>query len=106
MHHIKQHEGGPIGLRSTCALARVVMGRWDIKWNKRMAANNIMVEDDGRFPDVPSEARLEVDRGWVVVQEGVGGAGPTTLPHRDNEKDGIWEHARVDRVPFLHSGNT
>ena len=28
----KQKEGGQIGLRSTCALAKVVMGRWDIKW--------------------------------------------------------------------------
>jgi hypothetical protein len=45
----KQREGGPIGLRSTCALSRVVMGRWDMKWNDRMTANNIVVEDDGRL---------------------------------------------------------
>jgi hypothetical protein len=47
----KQQEGGPIGLRSTCALARVVMGRWDCKWKKRMSKTNIKMEDDGRFVD-------------------------------------------------------
>ena len=31
----KQKQGGPIGLRSMCALARVVMGRWDTKWKDR-----------------------------------------------------------------------
>jgi hypothetical protein len=47
----KPRKGGPIGLRSMCALARVVMGRWDCKWKKRMVSNNIKVEDDGRFVD-------------------------------------------------------
>ena len=28
--------GGPIGLCSTCALARVVMGRWDQKWKEQL----------------------------------------------------------------------
>ena len=44
----KQREGGPIGLRSTCALARVVMAKWDIKWKARMDKLNINVEDVGR----------------------------------------------------------
>ena len=43
----KQKEGGPIGLRSMCALARVVMGRWDIKWKETVKSRNIWVEDDG-----------------------------------------------------------
>ena len=47
----KQKEGGPIGLRSTCALARVVMGRWDSKWNKMVNKNNLVVEDNGRYVD-------------------------------------------------------
>ena len=29
--HYKPRERGPIGLMSTCALSRVVMGRWDMK---------------------------------------------------------------------------
>ena len=48
----KQREGGPIGLRSTCALARVVMGRWDMKWKEKVKSCNIKVEDDGRYVDV------------------------------------------------------
>ena len=47
----KQREGGPIGLRSMCALKRVVMERWDCKWNKGMADNNLVVDDDGRYVD-------------------------------------------------------
>ena len=47
----KQKEGGPIGLRSTYALALVVMGRWNMKWKKKVKTNNIRVEDDGRYVD-------------------------------------------------------
>ena len=32
----RQRVGGPIGLRSTCALARVIMALWDIKWGERL----------------------------------------------------------------------
>ena len=49
--HYKQKDGGPIGLRSTCALSRVVMGRWDCKWKSRMSSSNVTVEDDARFVD-------------------------------------------------------
>ena len=59
----KQREGGPIGLRSTCALARVVMAKWDIKWKARMTDSNVKLEDDGRFVD---DAR---------AQSGLGGDG-------------------------------
>ena len=60
----KQREGGPIGLRSTCALARVVMGRWDCKWKKRMASNNIKVEDDGKFVDDARIFLYSIRPGW------------------------------------------
>ena len=59
-----QREGGPIGLRSTCALSRVVMGRWDVKWNTRMTANNIKVEEDGRFVDDARVFMFPVRPGW------------------------------------------
>ena len=50
----QQKDGGPIGLRGTCAIARVVMPRFDIKWKKRL--NDLKIElmlncrymDDGR----------------------------------------------------------
>ena len=41
-----------IGLRSTCTLIRVVMGRWDCKWKERMATNNVKVEDMINIPAV------------------------------------------------------
>ena len=40
----KQTDGGPIGLRSMCALAHVIMSRWDIKWKNCLKENNIMTE--------------------------------------------------------------
>ena len=67
----KQQEGGPIGLRSMCALARVVMGRWDIKWNKRMAAHNFKVEDDGLFVDDARVFMYPVRPGWRWVEGGL-----------------------------------
>ena len=30
--YYRQTSGGPIGLRSTCAVARLVMKVWDVKW--------------------------------------------------------------------------
>ena len=47
----KQKEGGHIGLRSTCALACVVMARWDMKWKSRLESNNVELEEDGRYVD-------------------------------------------------------
>merc|ERR1711940_165359 len=60
----KQREGGPIGLRSTCALARVVMGRWDIKWKERLAESKIEMEDDGRYVDDARSYLYPVRPGW------------------------------------------
>ena len=45
----RQTEGGPIGLRSTCAVARVVMSRWDVKFKQRLGEANIMTALDGRY---------------------------------------------------------
>ena len=60
----KQRDGGPIGLRSTCALSRVVMARWDCKWKERMQQSNIKVEDDGRFVDDARVFMYPVRPGW------------------------------------------
>ena len=34
-----QKAGGPIGLRSTCAVARIVMSSWDAKWQERITSS-------------------------------------------------------------------
>ena len=46
-----QSDGGPIGLRSTCAIARVVMARHGIQWKQRMEDNNIKLEGFGFYVD-------------------------------------------------------
>jgi hypothetical protein len=41
------------------------MGRWDCKWKKRMASNNIKVEDDGRFVDDARIFLYSIKPGWM-----------------------------------------
>ena len=43
----KQSDGGPIGLRPTCAIAKVVMARHNQKWSQSMLENNISTEFNG-----------------------------------------------------------
>ena len=45
----KQTGGGPIGLRSTCAVARVAMSAWDKKWLARLGVANILLEMACRY---------------------------------------------------------
>ena len=67
----RQSEGGPIGLRSTCAVARVVMARWDIKYKERLAAANILTELDGRYVDDGRLVLYPVRAGWRWFQDGL-----------------------------------
>ena len=47
----KQAKGGPIGLRGTCALARVVMNVWDSLWEEELTKVNLEWEDYMRYMD-------------------------------------------------------
>ena len=67
----KQREGGPIGFRSTCALSKVVMGRWDCKWKSRMSSSNVTVEDDGRFVDDARAFLYSIRPGWRWEHDGL-----------------------------------
>ena len=60
----RQTEGGPIGLRSTCAVARVVMARWDSKFKKRLQEINLRTELDGRYVDDGRLVLYPVRPGW------------------------------------------
>ena len=60
----RQTEGGPIGLRSTCAVARVVMSRWDQKLKQRMVDSNISSEADGRYVDDGRLILYPIRSGW------------------------------------------
>ena len=46
-----QKAGGPIGLRSTCAIARVVMNEWDARWQELSVRNNIILRKGDHYMD-------------------------------------------------------
>ena len=46
-----QRVGGPIGLRSTCAVARITMSYWDKKWLETMKENNVTIRKSDRYMD-------------------------------------------------------
>ena len=63
----KQLKGGPIGLRGTCAIARLCMRIFDVKWEEILRTHGINVELVVRYMDygrayVPSETWFEM--GW------------------------------------------
>ena len=59
-----QRAGGPIGLRSTCAVARVVMNAWDAKWMEMVSANNIRVLKNNRYMDDIRSFLKALREGW------------------------------------------
>ena len=66
-----QRKGGPIGLRSTCAVARVTMLFWDEKLTNMLGKNNIILDDGARYMD---DVRLTLDslkEGWRWTEGGV-----------------------------------
>jgi hypothetical protein len=46
-----QKTGGPICLRATCAVARVVMNTWETKWMEMMTDNNLRIITGIRYMD-------------------------------------------------------
>ena len=67
----KQTGGGPIGLRGTCTIARLVMQIWDRKWEGLVGTAGLKLElyirymDDGRIMLHP------IKRGWRWVNGGL-----------------------------------
>ena len=64
-----QSKGGPIGLRSTCAVARVTMLDWDKKYKKRLEDNNVEAEDNDRYMDDVRTWLHSIKPGWKWVGE-------------------------------------
>ena len=44
-----QKKGGPIGLRSTCCITRIVMTWWDKQFLELCAKSNLNLEDKQRY---------------------------------------------------------
>jgi hypothetical protein len=60
----RQTSGGPIGLRSTCAVARLVMKVWDDKWLERLALLKVQIEEAMRYMDDGRTALYRFKCGW------------------------------------------
>ena len=56
--------GGPIGLRSTCSVARLVMKVWDDKWLGRLEDLMIRIEAATRYMDDGRTAIHPFHHGW------------------------------------------
>ena len=59
-----QRSGGPIGLRSTCAVARVVMNAWDAKWMEVVKENKLEIKRRNRYMDDIRVMLLAIKQGW------------------------------------------
>ena len=63
----RQKSGGAIGLRATCAIARVTMNIWDQLWNKRMVELNLRKEVYTRYMDDGRALIYPIRPGWRYV---------------------------------------
>ena len=59
-----QRVGGPIGLRSTCAIARLVMLWWDTELLSLVSSNNMTVEEKARYMDDIRLWMYSIQFGW------------------------------------------
>ena len=66
-----QKEGGTIGLRGTCAVARVVMQIFDVKWKKKLTELCIKTEMIARYMDDCRTLLHPIKHGWRVVDDGL-----------------------------------
>ena len=60
----KQSKGGPIGLRGTCAIARLVMCMWNSKWIQKMEKSKVRMELAMRYMDDGRAFLFPIKAGW------------------------------------------
>ena len=71
----RQKEGGPIGLRGTCAIARLTMCAWDRRWRNRMEELGVKIllysryMDDGRAHLPPFKSGWRWEEGEIRYKE-------------------------------------
>ena len=59
-----QQAGGPIGLRATCAVARITMVEWDREWMQMMVRLGVSVEEAARYMDDLRVYLHSIKKGW------------------------------------------
>ena len=65
MYH--QAQGGPIGLRGTCAIARMVMQLFDIKWGDKLRRLGLVTWLNFRYVDDSRSILPPIKAGWRWV---------------------------------------
>ena len=66
----RQGSGGPIGLRGTCGIARLVMQMWDQKWMTRINKARIVIALAMRYMDDGRAILAPIRPGWRWVGKG------------------------------------
>ena len=59
-----QKSGGPIGLRATCAVARITMSMWDKRWMNMMEKEGITIITGIRYMDDIRIFLPAIRKGW------------------------------------------
>ena len=59
-----QKKGGPIGLRATCAIARLAMSMWDKAWLTMVDRLKLEIEEYLRYMDDGRIFMHQIKRGW------------------------------------------
>ena len=60
----RQRRGGPIGLRGTCVIARLIMCSWDRKWGEMMRNQKLEIWKYMRYMDDGRVFLQPIKRGW------------------------------------------
>ena len=60
----QQSGGGPIGLRATGAIAKIVLSEWDLKLMKILADNEVTTEEAARYIDDVRIMLKAINPGW------------------------------------------
>ena len=63
-----QQQGGPIGLRATCAVARLTMIMWDRMWLELVTEMGLTVEEAARYMDDLRVYMFPIKEGWRWVE--------------------------------------
>ena len=84
-----QKRGGPIGLRSTCAIARLVMIWWDEKFMSLMASNILTMEEKVRYMYDIRLWMYTIRLGWRWTDNGLRFCSSWRDEERDNGMTGL-----------------
>ena len=85
-----QQAGGPIGLRASCAVARVIMNHWDSRWMDAMNENNVERDLEDRYMDDIRVVMMCLKAGWRWHED--------ELDLAKNGRSRIWQLKRQQKT--------